>query len=193
MAYFLVEFMKADCVGFIATRHKILADQEPDGTHASDCKQLAELHSTAVDYSKTGVPIYMKLIPAAGRFRPDLYVFGSHPRCQGQWLTRSSMALGSLAQVYIKSKIMLTELSSHAAYEEDCSTRILYYKSDRILEKLYRAINDKRTWYEHVNTGPSPNEDAFWARFISHLTSRHSLRQPDSCVVRPGAFVQRES
>ncbi|EAU30181.1 predicted protein [Aspergillus terreus NIH2624] len=165
MAYFFVEFMKTDCVGIIATRHMILADQEPEGTHASGCKLLAELHSTAVDYSKSGVPVDMAKIPSTGRFRPDF------------------MAPGPLAQVYSKSKITLTELSSHAAYDEDGPSHILYYKSDRILGKLYRAIDEKRIWHERIDTGPSPDEDSFWARFVSYLTCRHSLSQPDSCTV----------
>ncbi|KAL5366238.1 RNA dependent RNA polymerase-domain-containing protein [Aspergillus floccosus] len=164
MAYFFMEFMKTDCVGIIAMRHMILADQEPDGTHSSGCKELAELHSTAVDYSKTGVPVDMAKIPGAGRFRPDF------------------MAPGPLAQVYDKSKIMITELSSHAAYDEDGPPHILYHKSDRILGKLYRAINEKKIWHEHIDTGPSPDEDSFWTRFVSYLTSRHSLGHPDTCI-----------
>lgn len=98
-------------------------------------------------------------------------------------LTLNSMAPGPLAQVYSKSKITLTELSSHVAYDEDGPSHILYYKSDRILGKLYRAIDEKRIWHERIDTGPSPDEDSFWARFVSYLTCRHSLSQPDSCTV----------
>jgi hypothetical protein len=37
--------------------HQILADQKPLGTLDPDCKKLAELHSTAVDFSKTGIAV----------------------------------------------------------------------------------------------------------------------------------------
>lgn len=72
MAEFFVDFMKQDNLGVIATRHMILADQMDDGTLNQNCKKLAELHSTAVDFSKTGIPVDMKDLPRANKFRPDL-------------------------------------------------------------------------------------------------------------------------
>jgi len=50
-------FMQQDQLGRIATLHQILADAKPDGTMNRDCLVLAELHSTAVDFSKTGIPV----------------------------------------------------------------------------------------------------------------------------------------
>jgi hypothetical protein len=62
MTDFFVKFMETDQLGRIATTHQVLADQKPLGTRDPDCKLLAEMHSTAVDFSKTGVPV---------RFAPD--------------------------------------------------------------------------------------------------------------------------
>lgn len=72
MADFFVDFMRTDHLGVIATRHMILADQRGDGTRHPDCKKLAELHSTAVDFSKTGIAVKMEELPRANSFRPDL-------------------------------------------------------------------------------------------------------------------------
>lgn len=72
MANFFVDFMKTDHLGVIATRHMILSDQMDEGTLDPKCLKLAELHSTAVDFSKTGIPVEMKQLPWANRFRPDL-------------------------------------------------------------------------------------------------------------------------
>jgi hypothetical protein len=72
MANFFVDFMKTDHLGTIATRHMILADQDDDGTRSVNCVKLAGLHSTAVDFSKTGIPVEMKDLPKANQFRPDL-------------------------------------------------------------------------------------------------------------------------
>lgn len=72
MAEFFIDFMKADRVGVIATRHMILADQRPEGTRDSDCQKLAELHSRAVDFSKNGWPVEMTDLPRADKARPDL-------------------------------------------------------------------------------------------------------------------------
>jgi hypothetical protein len=57
VADFFVTFMRQDQLGRIATTHKILADQRASGTFDPDCLTLAELHSTAVDFSKTGTPV----------------------------------------------------------------------------------------------------------------------------------------
>ncbi|KAL2016497.1 hypothetical protein VTK56DRAFT_3460 [Thermocarpiscus australiensis] len=65
MANFFVDFMKTDHLGVIATRHMILADQKPFGTLDEDCIKLAELHSSAVDFSKTGRPVEMTQLPRA--------------------------------------------------------------------------------------------------------------------------------
>lgn len=72
MAEFFVDFMKQDNLGVIATRHMILADQKDDGTLDMDCLKLAALHSTAVDFSKTGIPVNMWELPKANKHRPDL-------------------------------------------------------------------------------------------------------------------------
>lgn len=54
---FFVSFMESDNLGQIATLHQILADQRARGTFDEDCIRLANFHSTAVDFSKTGIPV----------------------------------------------------------------------------------------------------------------------------------------
>lgn len=72
MAAFFVDFIQMDNLGVIATRHMILADLQASGTLASDCKKLAELHSSAVDFSKTGRAVALFELPKGGKLRPDL-------------------------------------------------------------------------------------------------------------------------
>ncbi len=57
MTDFFLLFMETDQLGRIAVLHRILADQHPQGTLHPDCVKLAEMHSTAVDFSKTGIPV----------------------------------------------------------------------------------------------------------------------------------------
>jgi RNA dependent RNA polymerase len=57
MTDFFVTFMETDQLGRIATQHKVLADQRVDGVLNPDCVTLAEMHSTAVDFSKSGIPV----------------------------------------------------------------------------------------------------------------------------------------
>ena len=54
---FFVTFMQNENLGLIATLHQILADQSKDGIFDPTCIQLAHQHSTAVDYSKTGIEV----------------------------------------------------------------------------------------------------------------------------------------
>ncbi|KAK4102128.1 RdRP-domain-containing protein [Parathielavia hyrcaniae] len=56
LASFFVLFMKNDRLPLIAHAHLATADYEVEGAKHKKCLQLAELHSTAVDYVKTGVP-----------------------------------------------------------------------------------------------------------------------------------------
>jgi hypothetical protein len=49
--------METDQLGRIAVGHQVLSDQRDDGTLDEDCIKLAGLHSTAVDFSKTGIPV----------------------------------------------------------------------------------------------------------------------------------------
>lgn len=57
MTSFFIQFMKNDQLGRIAVSHLTVADQEAEGTFHPACILLAELHSTAVDFSKTGIPV----------------------------------------------------------------------------------------------------------------------------------------
>lgn len=56
MTDFFIKFMENDQLGRIATLHQNLADQKEDGTFDPECVLLASLHSTAVDFSKSGIP-----------------------------------------------------------------------------------------------------------------------------------------
>ena len=57
MTDFFIQFMENDQLGRIATMHQVLADKLPEGTLHEHCLQLAGKHSTAVDFSKTGIAV----------------------------------------------------------------------------------------------------------------------------------------
>ena len=61
MMDFFITFMETDQLGRIAVMHRVLADQEEEGTLHPNCITLAEMHSTAVDFSKTGIPVFTTL------------------------------------------------------------------------------------------------------------------------------------
>jgi RNA dependent RNA polymerase len=57
MTDFFIDFMENDQLGRIALLHMQLADRKDGGTQHPDCVTLAEMASTAVDFSKTGVGV----------------------------------------------------------------------------------------------------------------------------------------
>ncbi|PYI11718.1 rna-dependent rna polymerase [Aspergillus sclerotiicarbonarius CBS 121057] len=150
MAQFFIDFMKTDHLGMIATRHMILADQEDGGTSHPDCRRLAQLHSTAVDFSKTGIPVQISDIPRGNNFRPDF------------------MAPGPLAHIHSRSEIVLDQYVIQAAYDEDDDVEPSrkYYRSEKILGELYRAIDERKIWYEDIHSKVSADEDEFWNEFL---------------------------
>ncbi|KAK4495331.1 hypothetical protein PRZ48_013662 [Zasmidium cellare] len=65
IANFFVQHIKADNLARIATAHRYWADQLDEGIKDPKCLELANLHSKAVDYAKTGV---------AAEIPPDLRI-----------------------------------------------------------------------------------------------------------------------
>ncbi|KAL4967470.1 RNA dependent RNA polymerase [Aspergillus stella-maris] len=155
MAEFFVDFMQTDKLGVIATKHMILADQMEFGTSHSDCKKLAQLHSTAVDFSKTGVPVKLEEMPFINRNRPDF------------------LAPGPLAQIHHKEDIQLEARYIHPYPDDDDSGPIhKYYRSEKILGKLYRAIDEHKIWSEEIRTPIAPNPNNAWKKMVDSLTAR---------------------
>jgi hypothetical protein len=124
-----VDFMDNDKVGTLAMMHLQLADTKT--THSVECKKLAELCSTAVDYPKTGIKVNMNERPKYNsRIKPDFMAYG--PR------------------IYIDSSLDLDlnqdvrdEGDAFAVLDQD-DRKIQYYESQNVLGKLYRAIDDKK-------------------------------------------------
>ncbi|KAL1796909.1 hypothetical protein ACET3X_005449 [Alternaria dauci] len=59
IADFFVTYMKNDSLGQIAHAHLAQADYQADGVNDEKCLALAELHSKAVDFPKSGLPAEM--------------------------------------------------------------------------------------------------------------------------------------
>ena len=64
---FFVNYMRNDNLGQIANAHLAHSDVSTEGAWDSKCIRLAELHSVAVDYPKTGVPatVPRDLVPSS--------------------------------------------------------------------------------------------------------------------------------
>ncbi|RYP16074.1 hypothetical protein DL765_005332 [Monosporascus sp. GIB2] len=131
MTDFFVHFMATDQLGLIAIKHLILADQKPAGTVAEECQKLAALHSTAVDYSKTGIPVGEGELQKLGktRYRPDFLA----PAPPAELKDRNEIIFDAPVIPAIDGD-----------EDDNMGPQHHFYRSDKILGKLYRAIDEQR-------------------------------------------------
>ncbi|KAF2717260.1 RdRP-domain-containing protein [Polychaeton citri CBS 116435] len=168
MSEFFVKFMESDQLGMVSNIHLQLADQKEHGTLDPDCIRLAQMASTAVDYSKTGIPMNMKDCPRYNRCKPDFMCHSPH--------------------VFI-SQEGLVELQDEKDTDEDDDfvalgfdqerSRQRYYRSKKILGQLYRAINDREILEElhehHIEASRAANaSESLMKRLWKFLQGRAS-------------------
>ncbi|KAL9027908.1 MAG: hypothetical protein Q9196_003644 [Gyalolechia fulgens] len=142
MTDFFVQFMENDQLGRLSTLHQTLADQKPEGVFHPDCILLAEMCSTAVDFSKTGIPVKLERMPKSSNVRPDFQAPG--PR------------------VLIEENIKLEDLEVPEDDEdedepEETARAPRYYRSEKVLGKLYRAIDEQDFFSEIQRQSRSPS------------------------------------
>ena len=131
---FFVQFMKNDSIGRIANAHLANSDLEEGGAANPKCVELAQLHSTAVDFMKTGVPARM---PKSLRPRKYPHFMVSKNRAESK-IQHSYTALGRLYD-----RVEYERFSPSLHYPFD--SRILNAfddLDDAILEKAQVIKND---------------------------------------------------
>ncbi|KAK5716659.1 hypothetical protein LTR15_009551 [Elasticomyces elasticus] len=130
MSDFFVTFMETDQLGMLCNRHMQMADQLDAGTFSNECIKLAEMASTAVDYSKTGIPIKLNEAPRFSPEKPDF------------------MAPSPRVVVSERGYLDLVEddQQDDEAFEGLDTERkpYRYYQSDKALGHLYRAIDEQQ-------------------------------------------------
>ncbi|AEO71004.1 a8941fea-77c3-45e5-a276-955ba504fbd3 [Thermothielavioides terrestris] len=160
IAAFFVDFMRTDHLGVIATRHKILADQREGGTLDQDCVRLAELHSRAVDFSKTGRAVERWELPQSLKWRPDF------------------LSRGPEIKIHDISAIELDQYAASRGDEDvddvnDEGPQHRYYRSEKILGKLYRAVDERKIWAEDIRMAiTSRGSSSFWDQFLAVIQER---------------------
>ncbi|EFR03506.1 RNA-dependent RNA polymerase 1 [Nannizzia gypsea CBS 118893] len=141
---FFVTFMQQDQLGRIAITHQAIADQSERGTLDGVCLTLARLHSTAVDYSKSGIAVDVMSIPKAPRVRPDF------------------MAPSPRIRVEDSIESILREKESTVQDDDDDDNdraKIRYYKSHNILGRLYRSIDEQSFLHQLRDAGAVDNNN----------------------------------
>ncbi|OTA99863.1 hypothetical protein M426DRAFT_324753 [Hypoxylon sp. CI-4A] len=159
MTNFFVDFMATDQLGVIATRHMILADRKPAGTVDEECKTLAELHSTAVDYSKSGIqPAIEKLRNlTTSKYRPEFLA----PAPPAHIIDQIEIAFQAPQ-----------ESIGNDDDDDDNGPGHVYYWSEKVLGKLYRAIDEKKIWKRDIHQGINRQGPLVWDLLLSYIMKK---------------------
>ncbi|KAL9480911.1 hypothetical protein ACSS6W_005697 [Trichoderma asperelloides] len=159
IADFFVNFMEADILGLIANRHQMMADYCDEGTLSADCVKLAEMHSTAVDYSKTGISVKYQDMPKPPRMRPDF------------------LAPAPPTRLYDRGEIDNIGDPNEDEDDEDGMgmAKYKYYMSLKILGELYRGVDEKKIWAKDVQRPVDMSGPSLWDQLNTHV--RTALRE----------------
>lgn len=112
VAQCFASFIEHDNVGLIATSHLRLADSSPQHGEDPLCKELADLYSIAVDFSKTGTAVPLSAIPRmTDMARPDFLSGDTHGK--GVNYYESERALGLLHRAIPDEKIAIRNLDKN--------------------------------------------------------------------------------
>lgn len=70
--------------------------------------------------------------------------------------------------------------------EEDqySGPRHVYYRSEKLLGRLYRAINEQKIWHEDVKSKVRPRGSSFWDGFFDQIRPRY-----EAIVNDPGEWI----
>lgn len=117
VADFFLDYIRLHSVGQTATRHLQLSDQRIHGALDADCIRLAQMHSIAVDFCKTGITNQFGEMPICSRQRPD-------------FMQKES----DIESIRANSKIKTSQPSRSKPQFE-------YYQSNKPLGLLFRAID----------------------------------------------------
>jgi RNA-dependent RNA polymerase len=155
LADYYVNYMKNDNLGQIAISHMIFADQEKDTVMNSKCVHLAELHSMAVDFPKTGKPaIYPQY---RYLFCPDFMERARNPVYPSEKplgriyrtvkdYNRSHLLAHGMPRVVIDQKLLVTGWET---FEEDA--KYLYWEYAAKLQQLMHQFHDIPNEIELLN------------------------------------------
>ncbi|PHH75454.1 hypothetical protein CDD80_2356 [Ophiocordyceps camponoti-rufipedis] len=154
MADFFVDFMRNDTLGPIAVRHQILADVRKSGTLDLECIELAKMHSSAVDFSKTGIPVDPQTMPKPPLTRPDF------------------MAPAPPVKLYDLGQIAHIEEDSFQENDEDDGmgmARQRFHRSSKVLGTLYRGVDEKKIWSEDISRAVNTRGPSVWDQFLTTM------------------------
>lgn len=153
---FVLDFILNDTIGLISTNFLRIAEES--GVHHPDCRKLAHLHSQAVDFSKTGLPVPKDDIPfpkKRGRkpdyLKPELEIDAEKTKYYP-----SKHALGHLYRNVKLPELAESFSNDDGTMETEYASTLAFYEETTLhLEKELRslcAISDQSFGQGEINS-----------------------------------------
>ncbi|XP_019456854.1 PREDICTED: RNA-dependent RNA polymerase 2 isoform X2 [Lupinus angustifolius] len=170
---FFVDYMINDTLGAISTAHLVHADREPNKARSRKCLELANLHSMAVDFAKTGAPAEMPRVLKPKEF-PDFMERDEKPKYI------SNGVLGKLYRAIIDSNLQ---------------ARSSFVWSEKIAEEAYDQDLEVRGFEVFLETALSHKE--MYAQKMSNLMNFYSAETEDEMLTgnlqNRATYLQRDN
>lgn len=194
MAAFFVNHIKNDKLGQIAVAHKLWADREDDGVQNEKCIELAELHSQAVDYPKTGVPAKLPQ-----KLRVKVRPHWSEPRGASY---HSKKVIGQLYdainldnfvpawELPFDDRILNACVPSQQNFEDAKEVKNLYDESMRRIMAQYGIKNEFEVFTTFVQEHHQDLGDYKFAETISEVSASLRGQFMEQCYVRAGTTAR---
>lgn len=189
VAEFVLEFINSDMVGIIAINWLIIADQSPEHILDKDCLTLAQLHSDAVDYPKTGMPVKLDRIPKLKfKQKPDWNAPETINQDSSNYY-KSTRALGRLFREIELPSISTAEGTTRRRHRNGRRRAREYQQesdmvvSHSIIEEIEWLVDEaigNRRW---VDEGVQATIEQIYDRYVSELRTicaNHTLSHSHS-------------
>ncbi|KAK7291646.1 hypothetical protein RIF29_06956 [Crotalaria pallida] len=171
--HFFVDYMINDTLGAISTAHLVHCDREPDKAKSRKCRELADLHSMAVDFAKTGAPAEMPRVLKPKEF-PDFMDRVEKP------MYISNGALGKLYRAINASNM---QASSNSVW------------SEKLAEEAYDQDLEVRGFEVFIETALSHKE--MYAQKMSSLMNFYCAKTEDEMLTgnlqNKASYLQRDN
>lgn len=171
--HFFVDYMINDTLGAISTAHLVHADREPDKAKSRKCLELAELHSMAVDFAKTGAPAAMPRVLKPREF-PDFMERVEKP------MYISKGVLGKLYRAIIESQMQI---------------KYSFVWSEKLAEEAYDRSLEVNGFEAFLETASSHKE--MYAQKMSSLMNFYGAETEDEMLLgnlqNRASYLQRDN
>ncbi|KAE9396411.1 RdRP-domain-containing protein [Gymnopus androsaceus JB14] len=198
VAEFVMQYILSDVIGQVALTWRILADSSPKGILDPDCLRLADLHSQAVDYPKTGNPVQFFSIPKRNKYNkrlPDWYAPETMEVIDESRFYHSHKAIGRLFRdIDLNSSAKDdVSLANHIDDEDqediplDELTTLMqsFSMSGSELDKLYRSIESYTAQFIDENQEQDDTSEVHemflqYCTDLQRICSMHNLSRSKS-------------